>query len=460
MFPIRATNVQSRPILASITKVQVASVRPSQIRLLRTRPTSALPKATLSTPQTSCRFTRMASTGTQATLPSPGGQWKNTELSAIRYGPGCLKTALPAAIAEDLDRDCKRALILTGKSLNTKTDVVKKVQAALGDRYVASFDKIGQHAPVEAIEECLQLMKSEKIDLIVSVGGGSPIDSAKALSHMLHEETNPGNDDPRTFVPSIAVPTTLSVAETTQNAGFTKDGKKTGVSHPALVPRTIILDGELTLSTPEKLWLSSGMRAVDHAIESLYRPGDFNWLLKNQYLGALRDLFPLLRASKANANDVDARQRLQVAVITSLFPEARRGALGLSHSLGHALGSTYQIGHGITSCLTLPAAIRYTAQQPAIGSVQLAALADALSYIAPDKAPLQVRPSTDVEANRRRGLQVAEEVQTLIKDLGLATTLSECGVPAKDYEAIAAHVNPKKDPQVQKDIEQLLQSIA
>lgn len=123
----------------------------------------------------------------------------------------------------------------------------------------------------------------------------------------------------------------LSSAETTQNSGFTRDGKKTGVSHPALVPRAIILDGEVAMHTPLWLFLSSGMRAVDHAIECLYRPGDVQWLLRGQYLAALRELFVMLRRCKEKPDDVDTRQRLQIAAVTSLFPESRKGALGLSH---------------------------------------------------------------------------------------------------------------------------------
>ncbi|PWN22288.1 Dehydroquinate synthase-like protein [Microstroma glucosiphilum] len=369
----------------------------------------------------------------------PKGVWRTTELSSIRYGPGCLREGLDAALKEDLGGR-KRALIVTGKSLSTKTDVIKKVKEALGERYVATLDDIGQHAPVDAIHRAVELVKKEKIDVLISVGGGSPIDSSKAVSFYIHEEQNKDNEDPNSFIPSIAIPTTLSVAETTQNAGFTKDGKKTGVSHPALVPRVLILDAELTLSTPERLWLSSGMRAVDHAVEGLYRPGDFNWVLRNQNLGALRELFPLLRASKANPNDLRIRQKLQLAATSSLFPEKRRGNLGISHSLGHALGSTYQIPHGITSCLTLAHAIEYTAKLETTPTEQLLSLADALAYIAPQTNRLtDPAHPISIEEARQKGVEVGVEVGKLVRDLGLSTTLDEWKVPHEDYEGIASH---------------------
>ncbi|CAO1627177.1 unnamed protein product [Sympodiomycopsis kandeliae] len=385
---------------------------------------------------------RMSSTS----IPAASGTWRNTKLSSIRHGPGCLKTALNSALEEDLHGK-SRALVVTGKSLNTKTDVIAKVKEALGSKYIATLDEIGQHAPVEGIHKAVDLVEREKIDVLISVGGGSPIDSSKAISYFVHEKLHGKEDaDERNYIPSIAIPTTLSVAETTQNAGFTKDGKKTGVSHPALVPRVIILDAELTQSTPERLWLSSGMRAVDHAIESLYRPGDFNHLLKHMYLGSIKDLFALLRASKQDPQNIKIRQALQVAAINSLFPEARRGALGLSHGLGHALGSTYSIPHGITSCLTLSSAIKLTAQLETTPVQQLSTLSEALSYIDSKTYPF-TSPSdeSDVETLRQRGVKVGDEVNNLIHDLGLNTSLDEWKVPREDYETIAQHVSAKDE---------------
>lgn len=148
------------------------------------------------------------------TASSPSGVWRNTLHSSIRYGPGCLAPSLRSVFEEDLallSPGPSRALIITGKSLSTKTDVIHQVRSALGDRYVATFDSISQHAPVEAIHEAVELVKRERIDALVSVGGGSPIDAAKAVSYLVHQERH-GEDDnePRNFIPSIAIPTTVS----------------------------------------------------------------------------------------------------------------------------------------------------------------------------------------------------------------------------------------------------------
>jgi len=201
------------------------------------------------------------------------------------------------------------------------------------------------------------------------------------------------------------------------------------------------------------------MRAVDHAIELLYRP-DPSPLLRSSELGSMRELFHLLPASKKYPDDLGIRQRLQLIVLASLWPESRKGALGLSHGLGHALGASYSIGHGITSCITLASSIQLTASSPNTPLEQLLALSDALDYIpAPfnsTPAPLSTVPGVlalqkgkeldqTIEKARERGVNVGKAVQRLVDDLGLHTTLKESKVPEKDLETIAHHVSQGKE---------------
>lgn len=141
--------------------------------------------------------------------------------------------------------------------------MIKKVAAVLAaqDAHAGTFSDIGEHAPVAGIHAGLAAYKAGGADVIVSVGGGSPVDASKAILYHLQRETGGA------FVSQIAIPTTLSAAEYTIGAGFTNEkGKKEAVSSPQLAPAGIILDAELTLATPERLWLSTGMRAVDHAV--------------------------------------------------------------------------------------------------------------------------------------------------------------------------------------------------
>jgi alcohol dehydrogenase class IV len=186
------------------------------------------------------------------------------------------------------------------------------------------------------------------VDILVSVGGGSPIDSAKIIAYHVHKDTGK-------WLPSSAIPTTLSVAETTQVAGYTnEDGVKTGVADVELVPKgkllkqhlwtvAIIYDGDLSVHTPQNLWLSTGMRAVDHAMELLYHPIAPEYPTKRLALSSLQDLFKYLVQSKNEPDNVDVRQLLFLAAFGSLFPISFEGALGLSHGLGHALGASYSV---------------------------------------------------------------------------------------------------------------------
>lgn len=186
------------------------------------------------------------------------GLWKPTHLQRLYYGSGTVKEHLLSC----LPNEKSKAFILTGSSLATKTGLIKQIEQQLGDRHAATYSKIGQHAPVAQLDEATELvMKDETIDTIISVGGGSPIDSAKAISYRLNEKSA------GKFLYHITVPTTLSAAECTLGAGYTsKEGMKTGVAHPELAPHVIIYDAKFALETPEWLWMSTAMRSMDHAM--------------------------------------------------------------------------------------------------------------------------------------------------------------------------------------------------
>ncbi|CDO75524.1 hypothetical protein BN946_scf184871.g5 [Trametes cinnabarina] len=374
------------------------------------------------------------------------GSYSWTEpLKGIYYGPGSVKTALPKLL--DI-LGAKKALVLTGRTLHDKTDVVKTVENILKERnaYGATFYEIGQHAPIAGIRNGLKQFKDVGADVIVSVGGGSPVDAAKAILYFQQQETG------GPFLKQIAIPTTLSAAEYTAGAGYTNDeGFKAVVTSPELVPAGIILDAELTLTTPERLWyqrLSTGLRAVDHAVENLYRPL-VPPPIKHICYAALADLFKYLPASKANPQDVAVRQKLQIASWMSLWPlkTEKYSALGLSHALGHKLGARYSIPHGITSCLTLARVVALKAETASQEDKEW--LAGALFYLR--------KPSTGSLENDI--LKLSAEIQRLVDDLGLHSTLAEYKVPREDVPQIAElAVGTKDDPTLPKVVA-LLESL-
>ena len=199
-------------------------------------------------------------------------------------------------------------------------------------------------------------MREHQADGLVSFGGGSPIDTAKLA---VHAGLASGDG-----VPHIAIPTTLSAGEFTSVAGITDDVTRTkrAVHDARLAPRTVIADPAVTLATPAWLWAASGVRALDHAVESLYsnRHHPISDATAAKGLSLLLEHLPPSIA--ADGPDVlDHRARCQLAAWMSVFGMTNAG-FGLSHALGHQIGPRWNVAHGITSCITLPHAMRFMAR--------------------------------------------------------------------------------------------------
>jgi alcohol dehydrogenase class IV len=347
------------------------------------------------------------------------GEFTFLPLETVLYGAGSI-TRLPA----EIDRlRCSRAFVITGKTLATATPLVNSVETLLGPRHAGTYAGIRQHAPESGIDEALQMARDCRADLLISLGGGSPIDAAKAVAQRL-EKNGP-------LLPQIAIPTTLSAAEFSHVAGYTDEASKskTGISGRELTPRVVILDPEMTLATPMGLWLSSGIRSLDHAVETLYAPG-YHPVNDVLALQAIQDLFVYLSQSREKPQNLYPRQRCQQAAWMSYFaPLNAASYAGLSHTIGKRIGATYDVPHGVTSCILLPHVIRFKAEDPA-DAVRIAPIGRILG-IAGDAIP-----------DRDAALAVAHAVSGLVQSLELPTRLRDTPVPQADFEKIArASVN-------------------
>ncbi|EUC53912.1 iron containing alcohol dehydrogenase family protein [Rhizoctonia solani AG-3 Rhs1AP] len=356
----------------------------------------------------------------------PANSYSYSKLKYLHYGLGSI-SKLPEMVKR---LGASRAMILTGKSVS-KSPVFENTSKALGPVHVTSFTDIGQHTPVAGIKAALEILKEKDADIIIALGGGSPIDAAKAISYYRNQSTSQG------FLKIIAIPTTLSAAEYTQNAGYTgEDGHKVAVSDPELVPDAVILDGNLTVHTPTRLWLSSGIRALDHGVETLYRQPPVPFPIIESALASIPQLFENLLKCHADSNDLEVRQRLLNAAYLSLSPNPKSGALGLSHSLGHKLGATYQIPHGITSCLTLAKSTALKARfSDPYSQENLSRAVKRLKAEVGDILP-SVAAENEPEASRG-GVVLSLYIEHLVKSLGLSSTLAEWKVPKSDLEGIA-----------------------
>lgn len=367
------------------------------------------------------------------------GLWQPTQLQKLHYGPGSVEKHLLAC----LNTTSSNAFIITGSTLATKTPLIKQVEAILGSRHAGTFSNIRQHAPVADLDAATSLVQTSskndgEVDTVISIGGGSPIDSAKAISHRLHAQTGK-------YLHHIAIPTTLSAGECTMIAGYTDaNGVKTGIRDAALVPHVVLYDATFALHTPERLFTSTGLRALDHAIETMYHPTASEMPARWSCLHSAASLFENLARYRTDPRDQGVITKLQLAAFGSLgfIGTSLQGGLGLSHSLGYALGSPYGIPHGITSCLTLGHVVRLKARDPAA--------ADQIARLLPF---LGQRRSGDARVDAE---MVGDRVLDLVKRLGLDSDLGGFAVGREEIPVIVKRATGLESGPVYEAVEELV----
>ena len=210
------------------------------------------------------------------------------DIERVVYG----KPAGPALRAEAERLGARRVFVTTSKSV-AQSALLADVIRDLGDRYAGVYSGITAHSPRTCVIEGAKLAREAGADLLVAVGGGSVIDATKVMLIALWQRRAPTIDDldlyragqpkegaappseairpPADAIRMIAVPTTLSAAEFNPFAGISdpRHGIKESFGHRLVVPRVIVLDPAATLATPMDLMLSTGVKAVDHAVERL-----------------------------------------------------------------------------------------------------------------------------------------------------------------------------------------------
>ena len=306
-------------------------------------------------------------------MDAPAGEFNFARLEKVIFGPGKI-----AELGPELERrGLKRAVIVTGKSLG-RSHALGAVTSAAGGELAGVFDGAAQHVPSHTVRALTAELTRTGADAVISFGGGSPIDTAKvAIASVLNgrdmtlEARGLERDSANAASSSeggrslfhIAIPTTLSAGEYTSGGGTTDEAThvKRGVFDPRLQARLIINDPELTLETPDWLWAATGMRALDHAIEAVYslRHQPFIDALATKAIKLLMAHLPASMKT-SGAERIAHRGYCQTAAWLSLFAGLNTG-LGVSHALGHQIGPKWDVPHGVTSCITLPHAMRFVA---------------------------------------------------------------------------------------------------
>lgn len=272
----------------------------------------------------------------------------------------------------------ERVFLMVSGTLNRETDVIAKVRAALGNKCAAVFDQMPAHTPRQAVIAAAEMARAARADLIVTVGGGSITDAAKAVQLCLANDVRSaeaidglrpvkGSDGtmgpPPCNAPTvrqITVPTTLSAGEFSAIAGVTDERTriKELIRHPQIMPQAVILDPAITVHTPEWLFLSTGIRAVDHCVEGICS-SEAHPYADAQALRGLALLVRGLRQVKANPADLAARLDCQIGSWLSMGPLASGVPMGASHGIGYVLGAVFDIPHGHTSCIMLPSVMKW-----------------------------------------------------------------------------------------------------
>jgi len=346
-------------------------------------------------------------------------------------------------LTEEVERLGKRRVFaIAGSTLARTVPIADAMRRALGDRLAGFATGIRAHTPREDVIAAAAKAREAGADLIVTIGGGSVTDAGKMVLLCLAADAKephaldalrpgePALERLRALaVRTVAIPTTLSGGEFTPIAGCTDVAKrlKEGFHHPEMIPQAVILDPRITPHTPMQLWLSTGIRAVDHAVETLCSI-QVQPLFEATSAHALRLLQHGLIRTKQDPADLEARLESMLGVWLSLIGIQSGAPMAASHGIGHVLGGTAGVPHGFTSCVMLPHVLRWN---KSVNADRQALVSAAFG-----------QPQADA----------GDLVAGLVRKLELPATLREVGVTREQLDLIAQNsmhdrgiaTNPRK----------------
>jgi len=327
-------------------------------------------------------------------------------------------------------RGAKKVLVVTDKDL-IKFKVATKVTELLGKEGIAYeiYDKIKANPTIENVQEGVAACKAAGADLLVAIGGGSAIDTSKAIAIIM---TNPEFADVRSLegasptkhkaMPIIAVSTTSgTAAEVTINYVITdtERHRKFVCADPHDIPVVAIVDADMVASMPPKLCASTGMDALVHAIEGYITKGAWE-LTDMMHLKAIEIIGKNLRQSVKG--DPKAREEMALGQYIAGMGFSNVG-LGIDHSMAHPLSAVYDIPHGMACAILLAPVLKFNA--PATG--------DRYREIARAMGVKDVDGLSTEDARKA----AIDAVQQLADDVGIPRKLSELGVKEEDIPFLA-----------------------
>jgi alcohol dehydrogenase class IV len=361
----------------------------------------------------------------------------------LRFDEACAQHLSPTG-----SLPATKVYIICSKSLSKNTNALSRLQTALGDKVVGVRIGMDPHTHWNQVLEIVRDAAPKKPDAIITLGAGSLTDAAKMICWMLANDVADSEGMEKMFVSKrdfkdpdvrhIAIPTSLSGGEYQSIAGVTRDEgnhQKVLFEPPTRNPSLVILDPELTTSTPERIWLSTGIRAVDHCVETLCsllsnEKGD-----KEAEVGLLK-LVPALVETHRDPHDLDARFETMRGVIKAMSAVGSGVPLGASHAIGHQLGPL-GVGHGETSCILLPAVCKWNAKQGANNEKQ--EYCKKVLLRSPTVVELLGRRYGKDQTGLERRLDLGDVLDAFFREIGMPRTLKEVGVGKDKLDGLAVN---------------------
>lgn len=368
--------------------------------------------------------------------------YSNPRVERILFGRGVI-AQLPDEVGK---LNGRRVYVVTSPSV-ARSGLLRSVQASLGDLCVGVYDTVKPHSPTDGIAAAAKLATDLSADTLVSVGGGSSIDTAKGMAALIAEggplnrfathfkppdrKEVPAMPAPK--MPHLAIPTTFSGGEYSYSAGVTEGGTKLILADPKLSPRVVLLDPEAAQTAPPKLLAASGMNALAHCVEAIYSTQ--TQILSQAYcMAAVTPIATFLPRLVANMQDLDAIGEMQIAACLSSMG-VYSAWTGIHHGIVHAVGGRYQVPHANIHALVLPYAMRWNLDATTAAQAKIAR---AMGIDEPD--------------DEKASLEAPEAVYGLNVRMGLPLHLRDLDVPHDSLPSLAeaalddfsTHNNPKK----------------
>jgi alcohol dehydrogenase class IV len=341
----------------------------------------------------------------------------------IKYGVGKVAALGMELQVEDDLASCNNVMIITDKGV-LAAGLVDKVKAGLADSVFevkAIFDEVPPDSDLRVVAKCAQEINDLAINLIIAIGGGSVMDTAKFASLIgTHggevRDYEGGFMVPGKCIPIIAIPTTVGTGSEVSVGAVVKDHEsktKITIASPHLYPKIAVLDPEMVATLPTKLVAYTGMDALTHAIEA-YISTETQPVSEALAFRAAEMIYDNLEMAVKDPSNMDARAKLQIASMLAGMAFSN-SPVGATHAISHTVGGLYGLHHGLSNAVALPYVMEFNLETCAS---RYSALARAFDVTEMGLSDIELGK---LAIERVRNLKVALGIPERYRDLGVAS---------------------------------------